>query len=88
MPDGLEIGGHEQRTDWPKMGPSLLIATCVILAIRTAKWKPDFDKSTAHPELEREIGLRVESGRTCSVGAGVQEGRDVSPETRALVSAE
>jgi hypothetical protein len=55
MPDGLEIGGHEQRTDWPKMGPSLLIATCVILAIRTAKWKPDFDKSTAHPELEREI---------------------------------
>ena len=34
---GLEIGGYEERPDWPKMGPSLLIATCLILAIRTAK---------------------------------------------------
>ena len=35
---GLDIGGYEDHPDWPKMGPSLLIATCLILAIRTAKW--------------------------------------------------
>ena len=35
----LDIGGFEQRPDWPKMGPSLLIGTCLILAIRTAKWR-------------------------------------------------
>jgi hypothetical protein len=34
---GLDIGGFHERLDWPKMGPSLLIATCLILAIRTAK---------------------------------------------------
>ena len=52
---GLEVGGYEQRPDWPKLGPSLLIATCVILAIRTAKWPAVFDKSTSQPELDREI---------------------------------
>ena len=36
----LDIGGFEQRPDWPKMGPSLLIGTCLTLAIRTAKWLP------------------------------------------------
>ena len=36
----LDIGGFEQRSDWPKMGPSLLIGTCLILAIRTAKCLP------------------------------------------------
>ena len=34
----LNIGGFKDHPDWPKMGPSLLIATCLILAIRTAKW--------------------------------------------------
>jgi len=37
------------------MGPSLLIATAVILAIRTAKWPAVLDKSTSHLELDREI---------------------------------
>jgi len=52
---GLEVGGYNERPDWPKLGPSLLIATSVILAIRTAKWPTVFDKSTAHSELDREI---------------------------------
>ena len=37
---GLEVGGYTERPDWPKLGPSLLIATCLILAIRTAKRPP------------------------------------------------
>ncbi len=30
-------GGYHDRPDWPKMGPSLLIATALIVAIRTAR---------------------------------------------------
>src|SRR6516225_5970690 len=36
-PVGLEMGGHTEQPDWPKLGPSLLIAAGMILAIRSAK---------------------------------------------------
>jgi hypothetical protein len=52
---GLEVGGYHDRRDWPKMGPSVLIATCLILAIRTAKWPPHFDSSLSEVDLDREI---------------------------------
>ena len=53
---GLDIGGFHQEPDWPKMGPSLLIATCLILAIRTARWPARSSDSTAsNMDLEREI---------------------------------
>jgi hypothetical protein len=52
---GLDIGGFEQRPDWPKMGPSLLIGTCLILAIRTAKWPAIFDERCSEIDLDREI---------------------------------
>jgi hypothetical protein len=54
--DGLNIGGYEDRPEWPKMGPSLVIATCLIPAIRTAKWSGRSSDSTANNvDLEREI---------------------------------
>jgi hypothetical protein len=57
---GLDIGGYEQRPDWPKMGPSLLIATCLVLAIRTAKWPPrSTGGTTSDRELELEIGNAI-----------------------------
>lgn len=52
---GLNIGGYEERPDWPKMGPSLLIGTCMILAIRTAKWPATWSATTSSMELEAEI---------------------------------
>ena len=52
---GLEVGGYTDHPDWPKMGPSLLIATCLILAIRTAKWPPSFDPSFSEASLDQEI---------------------------------
>jgi hypothetical protein len=53
---GLNVGGYEDRPDWPKMGPSLLIATCLILAIRTAKWPArTADTTASNSDLEREI---------------------------------
>lgn len=52
---GLEVGGYNDRPDWPKMGPSLLIATCLIVAIRTAKWPARSDPLLSDQELEKEI---------------------------------
>lgn len=52
---GLDIGGYEKHPDWPKMGPSLLIATSLILAIRTAKNPPNFSFTDSGRDLEREI---------------------------------
>ncbi len=52
---GNEVAGHHDVPDWPKMGPSLLIATCLILAIRTAKWPAHFDEKVSAMDLEREI---------------------------------
>ncbi len=52
---GLDIGGHYDVPDWPKMGPSLLIATALILAIRTAKWSPISRVHESNRDLEVEI---------------------------------
>src|SRR4051794_34320017 len=48
----MEIGGYNNVPDWPKMGPSLLIATCLIVAIRTAKWSATHDAATSDIELD------------------------------------
>jgi hypothetical protein len=37
------------------MGPSLLIATCLILAIRTAKWPANFGEQFSDAGMDREI---------------------------------
>jgi len=55
MPSEPEIGGYNVSTDWPKLGPSLLIATCLVLAIRTAKWPATFENTSSNPELDKEI---------------------------------
>ena len=52
---GLKIIGLEDHPDWPKMGPSLLIATYLILAIRTAKWAARSDSTASNMDLEKEI---------------------------------
>ena len=52
---GSEVGGYDERPDWPKLGPSLLISTCLILAIRTAKWPARFDEKLSNHELDAEI---------------------------------
>jgi hypothetical protein len=57
---GLDVGGFQQHPDWPKMGPSLLIASCLILALRTARWPARPPDSTASDvDLDREIDHAV-----------------------------
>lgn len=52
---GLDIGGYTEKPDWPKLGPSLLIATCLIVAIRTARWPARQEDTTSDRELDVEI---------------------------------
>jgi hypothetical protein len=54
-----EIGGYRDYPDWPKLGPSLLIASCLILAIRTAKWAASHDSKLSNSDLSKEIDYAV-----------------------------
>jgi hypothetical protein len=45
------------------MGPSLLIATCLILAIRTARWPAQFDSSLSETDLGKEIDFATHLAR-------------------------
>jgi len=56
---GIEVGGHHERTDLPKLGPSLLIASALILAIRTARWTATHDARLSNKDLEKEIDYAV-----------------------------
>jgi len=58
---GLDVGGYHEHADWPKMGPSLVIASCLILAIRTAKWPPRFDTGSAEHDLNTEIEFAIKA---------------------------
>ena len=55
---GLDIGGYGERPDWPKMGPSLMIAACLVLAIRTAKWPPRSEGGTT---ADRDLDVEIEN---------------------------
>ena len=56
----MEIGGYKNVPDWPKMGPSLLIATALIVAIRTAKWSATIDARNSNSELDKEIDFAAQ----------------------------
>ena len=55
----MRVVGQEPNTDWPKMGPSVLIATALIVAIRTAKWavrgSDDPRVSDVDVEMDKEV---------------------------------
>ena len=59
----VNVTGHTRVTDWPKLGPSLLIATALVVAIRTAKWaaqrSPDALCSDVDDNLDREVDFAV-----------------------------
>jgi hypothetical protein len=58
---GLHVGGFEDRPDWPKMGPSLLIASCLIVAIRTAKWPPHLNPLMCERDMNEEIEFAIQT---------------------------
>jgi len=55
----MKIAGYDQRPDYSRMGLSLLIASALILAIRTARWPATLEESVVSPELDQEIDYSV-----------------------------
>ena len=67
MPEGLEVCGFQKGPDWPKLGPSLLIASALVLAIRTARSPATGDTKTSEIDLGREIDHAIHlAGRVLS----------------------
>src|SRR5438270_8940920 len=77
----MEVGGYETVTDWPKMGPSLLIATCLIVAIRTARWSATHDSTTSNIDLDREIEYAARVARSV-FGTLVKACPSIFPQAR------
>jgi hypothetical protein len=70
-----EVGGYNESPDWPKLGPSMLIGTCLILAIRTAKWPAKFDPNLSNHDLQQEIDYAAHlAGRVLSSLMSKREG--------------
>ena len=61
--DWVKVIGHTRSPDWPKLGPSLIIATALVVAVRTAKWaakaSPDAHCSDIDHELDREVSFAI-----------------------------
>jgi hypothetical protein len=53
--EGPQIGGHHREVDYQKLGPALVIASSLVLAIRTARWSPTTSDGLAHVEWEKEV---------------------------------
>lgn len=66
---GLNIGGYNDEPNWPKMGPSLLIATALILAIRTARWIVSPNRASCAGISVSHGGAQNGNGRTRSCRA-------------------
>ena len=59
----MKVIGHTRTTDWPKLGPSLVMATALVVAIRTSKWAaqatPDAHCSDIDHDLDREVSFAI-----------------------------
>ena len=52
---GPQVGGHRREVDYQKLGPALLIASSLVLAIRTARWNPTLSDGLANVEWDAEV---------------------------------
>ncbi len=53
--DGKQVGGYRREVDHQKLGPSLLIASSLVLAIRTARWSPTHSDGLSHVDWTAEV---------------------------------
>lgn len=49
------IGGHRNEVDHQKLGPALVIASSLVLAIRTARWNPTHSDGLSNVEWDKEV---------------------------------
>lgn len=53
--NGPHIGGYRKEVDIQKLGPALVIASSMVLAIRTARWGATHSDGMSHVELQTEV---------------------------------
>jgi hypothetical protein len=59
----MQVCGMTKQIEFAKLGPPLVIASSLVLAIRTARW-PRFKVSTASsPEWDAEVDQSIEIAR-------------------------
>ena len=61
--NGSQVGGYRAEIDQQKLGPALVIASSLILAIRTARWPATHSDGLANIEWEKEVEHSVRIGR-------------------------
>jgi hypothetical protein len=52
---GSKVGGYRREVDFQKLGPALLIASSLVLAIRTAKWSPTHSDGLSSIDWDKEV---------------------------------
>ncbi|WP_353069881.1 hypothetical protein RBB75_06065 [Tunturibacter empetritectus] len=52
---GSRVGGYRREVDFQKLGSALLIASSLVLAIRTSRWDPTQSDGLANVEWEKEV---------------------------------
>jgi hypothetical protein len=52
---GMKVGGYRREVDHQKLGPALLIAASLVLAIRTARWSPTHSDGLANVDWQKEV---------------------------------
>ena len=55
----MAIAGYRREVDLSQLGPILLVASSLILAIRTARWPRSDTDLASSPRLEQEIEQSV-----------------------------
>jgi hypothetical protein len=58
-----KVGGFRREVDYQKLGPSLLIASSLVLAIRTARWPPTHSDGLSHTDWSKEVEHSVRIAR-------------------------
>jgi hypothetical protein len=49
------IGGVRKEVDFQKLGPALLIASSLVLAVRTARWSATHSEGLADVDWQKEV---------------------------------
>ncbi|WP_348269599.1 hypothetical protein P8936_14760 [Edaphobacter paludis] len=49
------IGGYRREVDYQRLGPALLIASSLVLAVRTAKWTATHSDGLSAADWDKEV---------------------------------
>ncbi len=63
----MKVVGNERRPDWPKLGPSIIIATALIVAIRTAKWAARASSDASFSDVDVALDTEVSFAARVSI---------------------